>query len=107
VGDRLLRVYKNLWPSLRVFWLSFSNVHKEKTYIIYENQRSSYAEIFRRSLVAASVYRDVYGVKKGDRIGICSRNYTDYLTAWWGCQLIGAVGVLTNAYVPTLPFECL
>jgi acyl-CoA synthetase (AMP-forming)/AMP-acid ligase II len=94
-----------MFPSLRVFWLHFSNEHKDKTYIVYENQRSSYAEIFSRSLRAASVYRDVYGVEKGDRIGICSRNYADYLTAWWGCQLIGAVGVLTNAYVLTLPFD--
>jgi acyl-CoA synthetase (AMP-forming)/AMP-acid ligase II len=57
----------------------------------------------------------------GDRVGICSRNCPDFLISFWACRtcqilifgiavlkapkdLIGAVSVLTNAYVSGLLF---
>ncbi|KAF9495672.1 acetyl-CoA synthetase-like protein [Pleurotus eryngii] len=100
IDGRLYRVYKNLWPSLREFWLWASNEHADKTYVVFESQRYTYREIFQRSLKAASIYQDVYSIRKGDRVGICSRNYPEYLVAFWACHLIGAVSVLANAWLP-------
>ncbi|KAF7433422.1 hypothetical protein PC9H_005374 [Pleurotus ostreatus] len=100
IDGRLYRVYKNLWPSLRDFWLWASNEHADKTYVVFESQRYTYREIFQRSLKAASIYQDVYSIRKGDRVGICSRNYPEYLVAFWACHLIGAVSVLANAWLP-------
>ncbi|GLB45386.1 putative synthetase [Lyophyllum shimeji] len=65
-----------------------------------ENQRLSYAQVFAQSVKAAGVYRHVYGVKKGDRVALCARNYPDYLVAFWAFHLIGAVAVLVNAWLP-------
>jgi non-ribosomal peptide synthetase component F len=59
-----MRVYKNLWPSLRSFWLLAAKDHADKVYIVYEKQRYTYQRVFERSLRAAAVYRD-YGVRKG------------------------------------------
>lgn len=99
VDGRIQRVYKNLWPSLRDFWLWVAQEYKHKTYVVFEKDRISYGTAFERSVKAASVFRHVYGVKKGDRVVICSRNIPDYLVALWACQLIGAVSVFVNAYV--------
>lgn len=98
VDGQLLRVYKNIWPSLRAFWLWVSNEHKDRTYIIFEQQRWTYAQILERALKVACIFRDTYGIQKGDRVGICSRNFPDYLVAFWACHLLGAVSVLANAY---------
>ncbi|KXN90245.1 2-succinylbenzoate--CoA ligase [Leucoagaricus sp. SymC.cos] len=100
IDGRLLRVYKNLWPSLRAFWLLAVKDHGDKPYVVYERQRYTYRQVFERSVKAAAVYRNVYGVRKGDRVAICSRNYPDFLVAFWACHLIGAVSVLTNAWLP-------
>ncbi|KAF7301658.1 hypothetical protein MIND_00731300 [Mycena indigotica] len=114
------RVYKNQWPSARMFWLWSTNLYGDRTYIAYENQRYTFVqdlsadvpaheiicrfkETLARSLIAAAVYREVYGVKKGDRIAICARNLPEYLVAYWGCHLIGAVAVLVNAWLPVTP----
>jgi acyl-CoA synthetase (AMP-forming)/AMP-acid ligase II len=97
VDGRIQRVYKNLWPSLRDFWIYVSNDHRDSTYIVFENQRWTYGRIADRAAKAASIYRHVYGVQKGDRVAICSRNFPDFLVAWWACHLIGAVSVLVNA----------
>lgn len=98
---RLTRVYKHLFPSLRSLWLWAVNEHKEKPYIVYEGETFTFQHIFNESLKAAAAFRDVYGIRKGDRIGICSRNYPSYLTAFWACHLLGAVCVLLNAWLPS------
>ncbi|KAJ3932391.1 MAG: hypothetical protein NXY57DRAFT_119932 [Lentinula lateritia] len=99
------RVYKNLWPSLRVFWLSVSKQHSDKTCVVYENQRLTFGEVAERAARAASIFRNLFGVKKGDRIAICSRNYPEYLVLFWACHLIGAVSVLVNAWLPLDPLK--
>ena len=65
IDGRLQRVYKNLWPTLRVFWLWAAQQNKDAVYAVFENQRHTFAEIFQRSLKAAAMYHDVYGVRKG------------------------------------------
>ena len=97
VKGKIQRVYKNLWPSLRAFWLDVAQQHTEKTYVVYGQERLSYGAAFEQSLKAAAVFEHVYGIQKGYRVAICSRNIPDYLVAWWACHLLGAVAVLVNA----------
>ncbi|KAF9566756.1 long-chain-fatty-acid-CoA ligase [Agrocybe pediades] len=105
VDGRLQRVYKNLWPSLREFWLSAVSQYKDDTYIVYEDQRLTYAQVHARATKVAALFSDVYNIKKGDRVAICSRNCPDYLVAFWACHLIGAVSVLANAWLPLKPLS--
>ncbi|KAF8639785.1 hypothetical protein AX17_001045 [Amanita inopinata Kibby_2008] len=119
IDGRLLRVYKNMWPSLRVFWLWASKEHADAEYLVFEEQRLTFGQVLERSIKAASIYKNVYGIQKGpselssnaypfhqadrrtgDRVAICSRNYPEYIIAFWACHIIGAVSVLTNAWLP-------
>ncbi|KAJ3736806.1 hypothetical protein DFJ43DRAFT_1143478 [Lentinula guzmanii] len=95
------RVYKNLWPSLRVFWLAVCKLHEDKIYIVYEEERFTYKQMLEKSIKAAAVLANSYNVRKGDRVAICSRNCIEYLVAFWACHLIGAVTVMVNAWLPT------
>ncbi|KAJ3742665.1 hypothetical protein DFH05DRAFT_1501677 [Lentinula detonsa] len=95
------RVYKNLWPSLRVFWLAVCKLHEDKIYIVYEEERFTYKQMLEKSMKAAAVLANSYNVRKGDRVAICSRNCIEYLVAFWACHLIGAVTVMVNAWLPT------
>lgn len=97
IDGRIQRVYKNLWPSLRAFWLWAAAEHCDSVYIVYENQRLTFNDVMKRSLQAAAFLRNVYKIQKGDRVAICSRNVPEYLVVWWACHLLGAVAVLVNA----------
>ena len=97
IDGRVQRVYKNLWPSLRDFWLWAAEEHKAKTYIVYGDERPSYGDVFQLSLRAAAAFAGRYGIRKGDRVAICARNLPEYLVAYWACHLLGAVTVLVNA----------
>ncbi|KAJ7056279.1 hypothetical protein C8F01DRAFT_1221004 [Mycena amicta] len=103
INGRLQRVYKNQWPSIRIFWLWAADLHGDRPYTVFENQRYTYKDVLASSLKAAAVYREVYGVQKGDRIAICARNLPEYLITFWACQLIGAVAVSVNTWLPVTP----
>ncbi|KAL0565991.1 hypothetical protein V5O48_016030, partial [Marasmius crinis-equi] len=100
IDGRVQRVYKNMWPSLRTFWLWASQEHKDKTLMVYGSQRHTYTQTLARSAKAADLLRAKFGVQKGDRVAIASRNYPEYIVVFWACHLIGAVPVMVNAWLP-------
>ncbi|KAJ7579248.1 hypothetical protein C8J56DRAFT_340334 [Mycena floridula] len=100
IDGRLLKTYKHLWPNTRAFWTEAVSRHSEKTYIVFDDQRLSYLQVHQQVIKAASLLRNIYRISKGDRVGICSRNCPEYLVVFWACQLLGAVPVLANAWLP-------
>ncbi|KAI3605858.1 long-chain-fatty-acid--ligase [Moniliophthora roreri] len=105
IAGQVQRVYKNLWPSVRLFFLSVTALHADKINVVFENERLTFQEMNERATRAAAILRDVYGVLKGDRVAICSRNFPEYLVVFWAIHLLGAVPVLVNAWLPSEPLE--
>ncbi|SJL14623.1 related to 4-coumarate--CoA ligase 1 [Armillaria ostoyae] len=100
IDGRVSKVWKNLWPSIRAFFLQSANEHPEKTYVVFEKERYTFQEILDEAVKCAAIFRDVYRVKKGDRVVICSRNFPSYYIVFWACHLLGAVTALVNAWLP-------
>ena len=90
------RVFKGAPPSLRAVWLA-SAVHGDKTFLVYDDERYSFAESHR--IVNALAQRLVtYGVQPGDRVAIAMRNYPEWGLAFWAAIAVGAVVVPLNAW---------
>lgn len=51
---------------MRVFWLWAAKQHADLTYIVFEDQRCTYRQIFEDSVKAASIYENTYGIRKGN-----------------------------------------
>ncbi|KAG8999745.1 hypothetical protein FRB93_013117 [Tulasnella sp. JGI-2019a] len=100
IDGYLQKVFVNSWPNLRYFWLSAVSQHGPKDYIIYENERQTYAAVHKAACKAASIFYSNYGVRRGDRVGIVARNYPEWLVTFWACQLLGAIAVGVNAWLP-------
>ncbi|KIL66207.1 hypothetical protein M378DRAFT_10208 [Amanita muscaria Koide BX008] len=109
VSGRLLRVYKNLWPTLRDFWLAAVQQYSQKTYIVFEEQRFTYQDVHDQATKLACIFKHKYNIHKafppGDRVAVCSKNCPEYLIAFWACHLIGAISVLVNAWLPLEPLQ--
>ncbi|KAH8105970.1 hypothetical protein BXZ70DRAFT_406830 [Cristinia sonorae] len=103
INGRVVRAYKHLDSSLRDFWLKNAALHKEKIYMVYEDQRWTFDSVFQTSLGLAAIFKEVYRVNKGDRITICARNLPEYIFVFWACHLLGAICVLPNAWLPADP----
>ncbi|KAK0200225.1 hypothetical protein DFS33DRAFT_1456544 [Desarmillaria ectypa] len=105
IDGKVLKVWKNLWPSLRDLFLHSTKEHADKIYIVYEKERHTFQEILEKTVKCAAILRNVYGIKKGDRVTICSRNCPNYLVVFWACHLLGAVTALVNMWLPLVPLR--
>jgi long-chain acyl-CoA synthetase len=94
-----MAVWKNAPTSLRqIFDLSLA--HGSKDFLVYEDQRVTFEEHYRiASTLASRLIAD--GTTKRDRIAIASRNLPEWIMAFWGSMITGAVVVPLNAWWTT------
>ena len=94
-----MSVWKRAPATLRHV-LDLSLVHASRDFLVYEGQRFTFDEHYRIvSTLAARLRCD--GVAKGDRVAIASRNLPQWVMAFWGTVIIGAVAVPINAWWTT------
>jgi long-chain acyl-CoA synthetase len=91
------RTWKHAPASLRaVLDLSFG--HGDATFLVYEDERTTYSEHYRIACTLAHRLRDEFGVGQGDRVAIAMRNLPEWVIAFWAITITGAVVVPLNAW---------
>jgi long-chain acyl-CoA synthetase len=91
------RIWKNCPPTLRSI-VEQSKSYGSATFLVYEDERMSFAEHFAEVAAFAGVLSGRYGVRRGDRVVIAMRNYPEWVVAFWGAAAVGAVIVPLNAW---------
>ena len=91
-----MRVFDSAPPTMRALW-ELTALHGDKTYIVYEDERYSFAEVHAqvRKLVAHLVAQ---GVQPGDRVALAMRNYPEWVVGYWACISLGVACVGMNAW---------
>ncbi|GAA6011454.1 hypothetical protein JCM11491_002792 [Sporobolomyces phaffii] len=97
IKGRNVRVYKQLPPSVRDFWLA-TKIHGAKECIVYEGERYTYNQAHEKVQHLASLFHQ-RGVRKGDRIAIAMRNLPEWIFSFYAAHAIGAVAVAVNAWL--------
>ncbi len=67
-------------------------------FLIYQDERYSYGETYRLANNLATALINEYGIAKGDRIAICSRNNPQWCIAYMASTMIGAIVVPMNSW---------
>jgi len=70
----------------------------DKTFLVYEDERLSFAETHRQAGRIAHLLVSRFGVAKGDRVAIALRNYPEWVLAFQAATSIGAIAVAMNAH---------
>jgi acyl-CoA synthetase (AMP-forming)/AMP-acid ligase II len=93
-------VFENSLPSMRTVW-ELARGYADRDYVVYEDERYTYAEsdAIIRALAARLV--DEYGVQPGDRVALAMRNYPEWVFGYWAIVSIGAACVGMNAWWTT------
>ncbi|MGH6958598.1 MAG: AMP-binding protein, partial [Caulobacteraceae bacterium] len=91
-----MRTFKNAPPSVRDLWLSTAQFGP-RDYIVYQDERVTYAEAHRQVAAVANWLKD-QGVVAGDRVAIAMRNYPEWMLIYWACVSIGVAAVGMNAW---------
>ncbi|MGA0312332.1 MAG: AMP-binding protein, partial [Ilumatobacteraceae bacterium] len=92
-----MRVYTQAPPSMRFLW-ELAGGYADRDYVVYEDERYTYAEmgVIVRSL-ARHLVEDL-GVARGDRVAVAMRNYPEWVATYWATVSIGAAVVGMNAW---------
>jgi long-chain acyl-CoA synthetase len=93
IGRKVL-AFKNAPPTLREL---FAETRSDKTFLVYENERLTFEETWRKACALAHALVEDYGVGMGDRIAISMRNYPEWMIAFMAVTSIGAVAEGLNA----------
>ena len=99
-----IRVFDGAPPNMRVLWETTA-AHADKPYVVYEDERYTYAEIDALVRALAHHLRDVHGVGSGDRVALAMRNYPEWVIGYWAITAIGAAVVGLNAWWTTPEME--
>lgn len=91
-----IKTYAAAPPSLREVWLA-SEAFAERDYLVYEDERWTYAEA-HKDVAAFASWLEEQGVKPGDRVAIAMRNYPEWLICYWAIVAMGATVVGVNAW---------
>ena len=91
------RVWKNAPPSLRAV-MDMSLGHGDAVFLVYEDERTTFAEHYRIACTLAHRLRTTFGIEQGDRVAIIMRNLPEWVMAFWAATLAGAIVVPLNAW---------
>jgi long-chain acyl-CoA synthetase len=104
VRDVTMRVFTAAPPNLRFLW-QLTAAHADKTYLVYEDERLTYAEVDTQVRALANQLSRIHGVGRGDRVAIAMRNYPEWVIAYWATVSIGAAVVGINAWWTSTEME--
>src|ERR1700735_5362124 len=91
------RTWKNAPGSLRAV-MDMSLGHGGDVFLVYEDERTTFAEHYRIACTLAHRLRTTFGIEQGDRVAIIMRNLPEWFMAFWGATLAGAIVVPLNAW---------
>jgi len=94
------RNYASLPQNLNAYY-QFMLQHAQKDFAVYKDERYTFEQGLAHSNEFAAALVDRYGVKKGDRVAILSRNNPQWLMAFIAITSIGAVAVPMNSWWTT------
>ena len=93
-NGRSIKAFKNAPPTLRQI---YEQTASDLTFLVYEDERLTFDETWRKACALAYALVEDFGVKTGDRVAISMRNYPEWIIAFEAVTSIGAVAVAMNA----------
>ena len=92
-----LRTYKNAPLTLRDCLLNSKN-WDQREFLVFEDERVTFAAHYKAAAKLATRLRDEFGVKKGNRVAIVMRNYPQWAVGFWASLAIGAIATPLNSW---------
>jgi len=75
------RAWKHAPPNLRAV-MDMSLGHGEAVFLVYEDERTTFAEHYRAACTLAHRLRSTFGIEQGDRVAIIMRNLPEWVIAF-------------------------
>ncbi|MBU6164558.1 MAG: acyl--CoA ligase [Alphaproteobacteria bacterium] len=93
-----LPVFSAAPPTMREYLAFFFATQGEKEFLVFGEERMTFAEVYQKSLRFAAMLQHRHGIAKGDRVGVAMRNYPEWIIAYCAIVHMGAVCIPMNAW---------
>ena len=100
IGAHQYLNYTEMPANLGQYFLNMQR-QGDKDFAVYLNERYTYGQAYQLSTAFAAALAGRYGVQKGDRVAILSRNNPQWMLAFVAVTSVGAVSVPMNAWWTT------
>ncbi len=97
VEGRIYRRYKHAANTLVEVFQNGRN-HGDLEFLVYREQRLTYADFYREVDAVAAALQSLYDVAPGDRVAIAMRNNPQWSIAYTAATLVGAIVVPINSW---------
>ncbi len=74
------RVFTAAPPNLRYAYAA-ARAHGDRTYLVYEGERWSFAHTMAQADALAATMVDHYGITKGQRVAVAMRNFPEWIVS--------------------------
>ena len=91
---RHVNIFTNAPPTLHAI---YEGARSDKPFLIFEDERLSFDETFRRAATLAHALVRDFGIARGDRVAIAMRNYPEWIIAFLAITSIGGIAVALNS----------
>jgi long-chain acyl-CoA synthetase len=92
------RCWKSYPATLPAVLQRSHTLYGPRDYLVFEDERFTYAETYARVGQLMQVLRADLGIRRGDRVAIAMRNYPEWVVAFWAITGSGAIAVPLNAW---------
>ena len=97
VGGRTIRGWKNQPPSLPALARLARTAHRERLFMVLEEERVTFGAWFRATAALAAEMARL-GVTKGDRVALAMRNLPEWPAVYFAATSLGAIITPLNAW---------
>ncbi len=98
IGGQTVPVFDRTPASLRVLFDTMRTRPQNDVYLVYEDERLTFADVVAEIDATGHLLVEHYGVQRGDRVAIGMRNYPEWVTSFAAITSVGAVAVALNAW---------
>lgn len=88
----------DLGPQTLRDYFDMATMHGDKTFIVFAEERYSFAQAHALAYRWAAAIQSRFGIAKGDRVALAMRNFPEWIFAFMGLTVLGAVVVPINAW---------
>ncbi|MBT8471166.1 MAG: acyl--CoA ligase [Marinicaulis sp.] len=92
------RVFENAPASLADLFAASAAEYGDKEFLIFQDERLSFREIWSRACRLANALKNELGVKQGDVVAIAMRNYPEFCISYMAIIALGGIVAPLNAW---------
>lgn len=93
-----MKVYKNAPANLRDHLIAGSQSFSDRDMLVFEDERVTFRAHFLAVQHLARYLTSTLGLRRGDRVAICMRNYPEWPVAFWACIVSGLIATPLNSW---------